>query len=71
VTSPAKEADNSGGTPGWKAPCPPRGTGTHHYHVTVFALSGATPSGDSKALLAAVRQQATARGEVVGLAGAK
>jgi Raf kinase inhibitor-like YbhB/YbcL family protein len=70
VTPPAKEADNSAGTPGWKAPCPPRGTGTHHYHVTVFALSGATPSGDSKAILTALRQQATARGEVVGLVGA-
>jgi Raf kinase inhibitor-like YbhB/YbcL family protein len=71
VTSPAKEADNSGGKPGWTPPCPPKGTGTHHYHVTVFALSGATPSGDSKAIVAALRQQATARGEVVGLVAAK
>jgi Raf kinase inhibitor-like YbhB/YbcL family protein len=67
VASPAAEAENSGGSVGWKAPCPPKGTGTHHYHVTVFALSGATPTGDSKAIVAALRQQATARGEVVGL----
>jgi hypothetical protein len=66
VASPAKEEQNSAGAAGWKAPCPPKGSGTHHYHVTVFVLTGATPSGDSKAIVAALRQQATARGEVVG-----
>jgi hypothetical protein len=71
VTSPAKEADNSGGTPGWKAPCPPKGTGTHHYHVTVFAVAGTITAGDSKAELAAVRKQATAQGEIVGLVAAQ
>jgi Raf kinase inhibitor-like YbhB/YbcL family protein len=71
IISPAKEEKNGAGTVGWKAPCPPKGTGTHHYHVTVFALSGATPSGDPKAILAALRQRATARGEIVGLVGAK
>jgi len=71
VNPPAKEADNSGGTPGWKAPCPPRGTGTHHYHVTVFAVTGTITAGDSKAELAAVRKQATAQGEVVGLVQAQ
>jgi hypothetical protein len=66
VASPAKEELNGAGAVGWKAPCPPKGTGTHHYHVTVFALTGATPAGDSKAIVAALRAQATARGEVVG-----
>ena len=71
VASPAKEAKNGAGTVGWKAPCPPKGTGTHHYHFTVFALSGTTPSGDAKAIVAALLQQAAARGEVVGLVEAQ
>jgi Raf kinase inhibitor-like YbhB/YbcL family protein len=71
VTSPAKEAANSSGTPGWKAPCPPKGTGTHHYHVTVFAVAGTITAGDSTAELAAIRKQATAQGEVVGLVAAQ
>jgi Raf kinase inhibitor-like YbhB/YbcL family protein len=71
VASPAKEEKNGAGSVGWKAPCPPKGTGIHHYHFTLFALSDATPAGDAKSILAALRQQAIARGELVGIAEAK
>jgi Raf kinase inhibitor-like YbhB/YbcL family protein len=71
VASPAKEEKNSSGSVGWQAPCPPQGTGTHHYHFAIFALTGATPTGDAKAVVAALRQRAVIRGEVVGLVEAK
>jgi len=32
------ELDNTGGTRGWSAPCPPAGS-THHYRFSVYALS--------------------------------
>jgi Raf kinase inhibitor-like YbhB/YbcL family protein len=71
VTSPAAEDNNGAGTPGWKAPCPPKGSGTHHYHITVFAMGGTFPPGDSKAALALLRKDAIAQGEIVGLVAAK
>lgn len=35
----AMEGVNSSGGLGWMAPCPPEGTGVHHYRFTLFALS--------------------------------
>lgn len=35
----AMEGLNSSGGVGWTAPCPPRGTGVHHYNFILFALS--------------------------------
>ena len=32
------EVDNDGGKPGYTGPCPPRGSGVHHYHFRLFAL---------------------------------
>jgi len=37
------QALNGKGTPGWTGPCPPPGSGQHHYVFTLYALS--TPSG--------------------------
>jgi Raf kinase inhibitor-like YbhB/YbcL family protein len=60
----ASEADNSGGDKGWTPPCPP--SGTHHYHFTVYALSG-QPSGESTPdLLDSIGSLALARGELTG-----
>jgi Raf kinase inhibitor-like YbhB/YbcL family protein len=39
----AVEAKNSGGEPGWTGPCPPKGSGVHHYVFTLYALT--SPSG--------------------------
>ncbi len=37
-TANVSELDNTGGTRGWTAPCPPAGS-VHHYHFTVYALN--------------------------------
>jgi Raf kinase inhibitor-like YbhB/YbcL family protein len=39
----AVEALNSAGTTGWTGPCPPKGSGPHHYVFTLYALT--SPSG--------------------------
>jgi Raf kinase inhibitor-like YbhB/YbcL family protein len=46
VPDEAVQTLNGSGTPGWKGPCPPKGSGTHHYVFTLYALterSGITP----------------------------
>jgi Raf kinase inhibitor-like YbhB/YbcL family protein len=35
----AVETDNGFGNPGWAGPCPPDGSGVHHYEFELFALS--------------------------------
>ncbi|HEX5095524.1 MAG TPA: YbhB/YbcL family Raf kinase inhibitor-like protein [Acidimicrobiia bacterium] len=40
------ELDNTGGTRGWTAPCPPAGE-THHYRFTVYALRDYVCAGDA------------------------
>lgn len=34
----AAEANNGFGNPGWAGPCPPEGTGVHHYRFQLYAL---------------------------------
>ena len=68
---PAFGADgvNSWGTPGYRGPAPPRGHGTHHYHVRLFALSEplkANGQRDKKTLLAAMQGKILAQAEWVG-----
>lgn len=62
---------NSAGRTGWTAPCPPKGTGTHHYEFTVYALkdsvkiaAGMSPSDELKAIVGAGQEQATEVGTV-------
>jgi Raf kinase inhibitor-like YbhB/YbcL family protein len=46
VPDEAVQTLNQGGTSGWKGPCPPKGSGVHHYVFTLYALterSGLTP----------------------------
>ncbi|HUJ26919.1 MAG TPA: YbhB/YbcL family Raf kinase inhibitor-like protein [Myxococcales bacterium] len=35
---PGVEGNTDFGKPGWGGPCPPPGSGKHHYHFTLFAL---------------------------------
>ena len=58
------EADNSGGDPGWTPPCPP--SGTHHYHFTVYALSGRPSGSSTQDLLDSIGALTRARGEITG-----
>jgi Raf kinase inhibitor-like YbhB/YbcL family protein len=64
----AKEGDNSGGGPGWTAPCPP--SGTHHYHFTVYALSAAPAGPSTQDVLDQIGRTTLARGELVGVVAA-
>jgi Raf kinase inhibitor-like YbhB/YbcL family protein len=72
------ELDNTGGTRGWSAPCPPAGT-THHYRFSVYALNDyvCADNGDasngpdcsppsSVQALPQIRGTAIARGVLVG-----
>ena len=36
------EAKNDAGSIGWTGPCPPKGSGPHHYVFTLYALNAAT-----------------------------
>ena len=50
----AIQTDNDFGTPGYGGACPPPGSGTHHYTVSVYALPAAKLPLDNKAGSAAV-----------------
>ncbi|HEY3505569.1 MAG TPA: YbhB/YbcL family Raf kinase inhibitor-like protein [Actinocatenispora sp.] len=64
---------NSAGRATWTPPCPPAGTGTHHYRFTVYALpeplrlSAGTKPGDA---VRAVRDAARASGRLTGTVAA-
>jgi hypothetical protein len=68
LPSGAREADNSAGKPGWKAPCPP--SGTHHYHFTLFAYRGAVAGGPTADTVAAIRKQSMAQATLIGTVAA-
>jgi Raf kinase inhibitor-like YbhB/YbcL family protein len=60
---------NSTGSAGYFAPCPPAGTGTHHYRFTLYQLSTALqlPAGSAGVQAAqAIAQAATARAQLTG-----
>jgi Raf kinase inhibitor-like YbhB/YbcL family protein len=55
----AVEAKNSAGSVGWTGPCPPNGSGPHHYVFTLYALTsptGVTAGMDPTAAIAAISQ---------------
>lgn len=60
---------NSGGDARYLGPCPPSGTGTHHYRFTVYALpaplnlAADTPA---KQAVATIERQATTQARLVG-----
>lgn len=64
----ASEADNSGGDKGWTPPCPP--SGTHHYHFTVYALSGRPSGSSTQDVLDSIGGMTLARGELTGVVSA-
>jgi len=50
----AVQSENGFGTPGYGGACPPPGSGTHHYTLTLYALPDAKIPLDSKANTGAV-----------------
>jgi phosphatidylethanolamine-binding protein (PEBP) family uncharacterized protein len=66
----AREGRNSAGS-GYSGPCPPSGP-AHHYRFTVYALSrspGVQPDDRPERAVDAIRQAATAQGQLVGTFG--
>jgi Raf kinase inhibitor-like YbhB/YbcL family protein len=59
------EGRNDFGRQGWGGPCPPRGSGDHHYVFTLLALSSALRLGGSPS---AAEVRAAASGRMLGSA---
>ena len=56
-------------SPGYGGPCPPEGTGVHHYHFTLYALSipPELPNGlTKKTLLASIRGKIIGEAKLTG-----
>ncbi len=65
----AEQGRNSWNTTGYRGPAPPRGSGVHHYHFTLYALDAALDlelNLDKASLLEAIDGHVLARGELVG-----
>jgi hypothetical protein len=60
LPSGAVQGQNDFGDAGYGGPCPPPGSGTHHYTFTLYALPAASLPLDSKATPAAIAQYAKA-----------
>ena len=67
----AKAVSSNFGDAAYAGPCPPKGTGVHHYRFTIWALPAATTSlgGDEKAtdLTARLSRQAIDHASLTGL----
>ncbi len=64
---------NSAGRRGWTPPCPPKGSGAHHYEFTIYAVkdpvkitSGMSPTDERNAISGAGNGAATIIGTVTG-----
>ncbi len=60
---------NSGGNRAYLGPCPPRGSGVHHYRFTVYTLPrrlGLAAGTPARQAVAAIATVATAQGRLVG-----
>ena len=62
---------NSAGQTGYSAPCPPAGTGLHHYRFTLYQIPATLqlPAGGPQAVQA-ITQSATGQAQLVGTFGA-
>jgi len=69
-SAPGTEGSNGKGAKGYTGPCPPAGTGLHHYHFKVYALNTKLDlqTGVKKAdLESAMKGHILGQGELVGL----
>jgi hypothetical protein len=65
------EYATSTGKPGWTPPCPPSGSGTHHYVFWVLALDRLTrvpTSAVTATAIATITEAAFAQGQITGSA---
>jgi hypothetical protein len=67
----AKAIASNFGAAAYDGPCPPKGTGVHHYQFTIWALSTATillmPDEKATTLTALLSKQALDRASLIGL----
>jgi Raf kinase inhibitor-like YbhB/YbcL family protein len=67
----ASQPDNDFGTKGYGGACPPPGSGTHHYAITLYALPTASMTVDNKsgaaAIAADLKAHALATATVTGI----
>ncbi len=69
-SNPGVQGLNGSGRPGYTGPCPPAGTGAHHYHFKVYALDVLLqlPENSGKqGLLDAMDNHVVAEGQLIGL----
>jgi Raf kinase inhibitor-like YbhB/YbcL family protein len=68
---PALQGKNSWGQKQYGGPCPPKGSGTHHYHFTLYALDIPTlyveKTPDKAVALEAMQGHILAQTEIIGL----
>jgi Raf kinase inhibitor-like YbhB/YbcL family protein len=69
-SAPGVEGKNGSGKIGYIGPCPPAGTGIHHYHFKVYALNkklSLKKGADKKQLLEAMKGNILTQAEMIGL----
>ena len=68
-SAPGVEGKNGSDKKGYKGPCPPAGTGVHHYHFKVFALNAKLDGSINNKieLENAMKTHILAQGELIGL----
>jgi hypothetical protein len=66
----AKAVKSNFGEAAYDGPCPPPGSGVHHYHFAIWALAQphfeAKPDGSARELQAELQKVALAHAEIVG-----
>jgi Raf kinase inhibitor-like YbhB/YbcL family protein len=68
--TPGTEGNNGRNQKGYTGPCPPAGTGVHHYHFMVYALDSKldlAEGANKMQLMEAMKGHIVAQGELVGL----
>lgn len=70
-SAPGREGQNGKGAKGYAGPCPPAGTGLHHYHFKLYALDAKLDLevGGKSELENAMKGHVLGQGEMVGLYG--
>jgi len=69
----AVQGPNSSGKNAYSGPCPPAGTGTHHYNFELYALDktlGLPPSTSRDQLMSAINGHVVADAKLIGLVAA-
>ena len=68
---PALQGKNSWGNQKYDGPCPPKGSGTHHYHFTIYALDikklDTKDAPDKNQIIQSIKDHILEQKELIGL----